>query len=186
MRDCRARAFERKGKKVAANLNQVQIIGRLGRDPEVRTIGQDATKIANLRVATSEYWRDKRTNERKEATEWHSVTVWAERSVEFCDKYLRKGDLVFVQGKLVTRKWTDQSNNERYSTEIHVRFASHQISSMEKSQGNGGGGGGDHGGGGYDDDGYSGGGGGNGGTGRLRERAQPRQVHDDLDDDIPF
>lgn len=97
-------------------LNQVQIIGFLGRDPEARTFPSGG-RVCNFTVATTEKWKDKQTGERKESTEWHRISAFG-RLAEVCDEYLRKGSLVFVQGKLTTRKWTDAQGVERYTTEI--------------------------------------------------------------------
>ncbi len=105
---------------MAGSLNQVILIGRLGADPEVRVM-QTGTKVCNLRVATSETWRDKNTGERKEKTEWHSVVIWNDALVGIIEQYLAKGMLVHVQGKLQTRKWQDQSGADRYSTEVVVQ-----------------------------------------------------------------
>lgn len=100
-------------------LNQVQIIGNLGADPEVKSF-QNGGRIANLRIATTEKWKDKNTGERKEKTEWHSVTIQGDGLVGVAEKYLRKGSKVFVQGKLQTRKWQDHAGSDRYTTEVVV------------------------------------------------------------------
>ena len=102
---------------MAGSVNKVILIGNLGRDPELRST-QDGTRIANLAVATSESWRDRASGERKERTEWHRVVIFNDRLAEIAEKYLRKGSKVYVEGALQTRKWTDQSGQERYSTEI--------------------------------------------------------------------
>lgn len=101
-------------------LNKVQLIGRLGRDPEVRTF-QNGGKIVTLRLATSETWKDKQTGERRERTEWHTVVIHNEAVGRIAEQYLRKGAEVYVEGKLETRKWQDQSGADHYSTEITVR-----------------------------------------------------------------
>lgn len=101
-------------------LNKVQIIGHLGRDPEVRTF-QNGGKVVNLRIATSETWKDKDSGERKERTEWHSVAIFNEGLARVAEQYLRKGSQVYVEGQLETRKWQDQSGADRYSTEIVLR-----------------------------------------------------------------
>lgn len=98
-------------------LNQVQLIGNLGADPEIRR-KQDGSPIANLRIATSESWRDRNTGEKKERTEWHSVVIFSEGLAKVAEQYLKKGMSVFIQGQLATRKWQDQSGNDRWSTEI--------------------------------------------------------------------
>lgn len=105
---------------MSQSINKAIIVGRLGRDPEIRTF-QNGGKMANLRIATSESWRDRDSGERKERTEWHSVAVHAEGAVKFAEQYMSKGDLIYVEGQLETRKWQDQSGNDRYSTEIVVR-----------------------------------------------------------------
>jgi single-strand DNA-binding protein len=101
-------------------LNKVQLIGHLGAAPEVRTF-TNGGKVANLRVATTETWKDKNTGERQERTEWHTVAVFSEGLVRVCENYLKKGSKVFVEGKLETRKWQDQSGNDRFSTEVVLR-----------------------------------------------------------------
>lgn len=105
---------------MAGSVNRVIIIGNLGRDPEVRSF-QNGGKICNLRVATSESWKDKQTGERKERSEWHSVAIMSEHLVRIAEQYLRKGSKVYIEGKLETRKWQDQSGQDRYSTEIVLR-----------------------------------------------------------------
>ncbi len=102
---------------MAGSVNKVILVGNLGRDPEVRFI-QDGSKVANLSVATSETWRDKQTGERREKTEWHRVTIWNQNLAEVAEKYLRKGSKVYLEGQLQTRKWQDQSGQDRYSTEV--------------------------------------------------------------------
>lgn len=102
-----------------SSVNKVILIGNLGQDPEVKSF-QNGGRIANLRIATSESWKDKQTGERKERTEWHSVTLNSDGLVGVAEKYLRKGSKVYIEGQLRTRKWQDQSGNDRYSTEITV------------------------------------------------------------------
>ena len=99
-----------------SSVNKVILIGNLGRDPEVRTT-QGGSKVANLSVATSERWKDRNTGEPKEQTEWHRVVVW-DKLAEICEQYLKKGSKVFLEGKLTTRKWTDNSGQDKYTTEI--------------------------------------------------------------------
>lgn len=172
-------------------MNRVTLIGHVGRDPETRSL-HNGERVANFSLATSESWRDKGSGERKEATEWHRIVVWNNTAVDFCDKYLRKGDFCLVEGKIKTRKWTDQQGVEKYSTEVHVESYGGQVTSLEKPAGNGEGRGG--GAGGYDDHGGYHGGGDGRATGNLRERAgeyrdpQPRARGgaNDLDDEIPF
>lgn len=98
-------------------LNEVKLVGYLGRDPEVRSF-QNGGKVCNLRIATSESWKDRNTGERREKTEWHSVAIHSEGLVDIAEKYLRKGSKVLISGKLQTRKWQDQSGTDRYSTEV--------------------------------------------------------------------
>ncbi|REC57579.1 single-stranded DNA-binding protein [Rhodosalinus sediminis] len=159
---------------MAGSVNKVILIGNLGRDPEVRTF-QNGGKVCNLRVATSETWRDRNTGERREKTEWHSVAIFNEALVRLAEQYLRKGSKVYLEGKLETRKWQDQSGQDRYSTEVVLRPYAGEMTFLDSRDGGGGGGGG----GGYvgppDDGGYGGGGpSGGGGGGR------------DYDDEIPF
>ena len=158
---------------MASSVNKVILIGNLGRDPEVRTM-QNGGKVCNLSVATSERWRDKNSGEMQEKTEWHRVVVFDEKIADICERYLKKGSKVYLEGTLQTRKWTDQSGVEKYTTEVVLqRFRGNLI--MLDARGEGGGdysGGGDYGQGGG---GYSGGGGGGGAP-----------SGGDLDDEIPF
>ena len=103
-----------------SSVNKVILIGNLGADPEVRSF-QNGGQVCNLRLATSESWKDKNTGERRERTEWHSVAVMAEPLVRFAERHLRKGSKVYIEGQLQTRKWQDQSGNDRYSTEVVLR-----------------------------------------------------------------
>ncbi|MCA0855872.1 single-stranded DNA-binding protein [Phaeobacter italicus] len=102
---------------MAGSVNKVVLIGNLGRDPEVRTF-QNGGKVCNLRIATSETWKDRNTGERREKTEWHSVSILSDGLVRIAEQYLRKGSKVYIEGKLQTRKWQDQSGQDRYSTEV--------------------------------------------------------------------
>jgi single-strand DNA-binding protein len=102
---------------MAGSVNKVILIGNLGKDPEIRTMGS-GDKIANLRIATSESWRDRTSGERKEKTEWHQVVIFNENLVKVAESYLKKGSTVYIEGALQTRKWTDQQGVEKYSTEI--------------------------------------------------------------------
>lgn len=102
---------------MAGSVNKVILVGNLGRDPEVRQL-QDGNPVVNLSVATSETWRDKNSGERRERTEWHRVVIFNERLADVAQKYLRKGSKVYLEGQLQTRKWTDQSGQERYTTEV--------------------------------------------------------------------
>lgn len=105
---------------MAGSVNKVTLIGNLGRDPEVRTF-QNGSKVCNMRIATSESWKDRNTGERKERVEWHSVAIFSEGLAGLAEKYLRKGSKVYIEGKLETRKWQDQSSADRYTTEITLR-----------------------------------------------------------------
>lgn len=105
---------------MAGSVNKAIIVGNLGRDPEIRTVAT-GSRIGNLSVATSESWRDKATGERKESTQWHRVVLFDERLCDVAEKYLRKGAKVYLEGQIETRKWIDQSGQDRYSTEIVLR-----------------------------------------------------------------
>ena len=167
---------------MAGSVNKVILVGNLGRDPEVRTF-QNGGKVCNLRIATSENWKDRNTGERKERTEWHSVAIFNENLARLAEQYLRKGSKVYIEGKLETRKWQDQSGQDRYSTEVVLRPYAGELTFLDtRSEGGGGAGGGggysDDRGGGYDDRAsYGGGGGGS---------SQPAPAGGDLDDEIPF
>ena len=127
---------------MAGSINKVIIVGNLGRDPEVRTT-QSGMKVVNLAVATSESWNDKASGERKELTEWHRIVIMNERLGDVAEKYLRKGSKVYLEGKLQTRKWTDQSGQERYSTEIMLGRFNGELVMLDRAAGTGGMGGGD-------------------------------------------
>lgn len=105
---------------MAGSVNKVILVGNLGRDPEVRTF-QNGGKVVNLRIATSERWRDRNTGENRERTEWHSVAIFNEQLAKVAEQYLRKGSKVYLEGQLETRKWQDQGGQERYTTEIVLR-----------------------------------------------------------------
>ncbi|MDF0594860.1 single-stranded DNA-binding protein [Psychromarinibacter halotolerans] len=167
---------------MAGSVNKVILIGNLGRDPEVRNF-QNGGKVCNLRIATSETWKDRNTGERRERTEWHSVAIFQEGLVRIAEQYLRKGSKVYIEGKLQTRKWQDQSGQDRYSTEV-VLQGYDGVLTMLDGRGEGGGGGG----GGYDDrGGYGGGssGGGYGGGSGGGGYGGPAPAGD-IDDEIPF
>jgi single-strand DNA-binding protein len=123
-------------------LNKVTLIGNLGKDPEVRRT-QDGRPIANLSVATSESWRDKTTGERKEKTEWHRVVIFNEGLAKVAEQYLRKGSKVYLEGALQTRKWTDQSGTDKYSTEVILQGFKCVLTMLDGRNGGGGGEGGD-------------------------------------------
>jgi single-strand DNA-binding protein len=171
---------------MAGSVNKVILIGNLGRDPEVRSF-QNGGKVCNLRIATSETWKDKNTGERREKTEWHSVAVFQEGLVRIAEQYLRKGSKVYIEGQLQTRKWQDQSGQDKYSTEVVLQGYGGTLTMLDGRDGGGGGAssGGDFGGGsGYDsghDSGYSG----SGGSGAAQGESSPAPSRD-LDDEIPF
>lgn len=125
---------------MANNLNRVMLIGSLGADPETKTFSNGG-RICNLRIATSEAWKDRATGQKKERTEWHSVSVTVEHTIRFCEDYLRKGSKVYIEGQLQTRKWQDQNGNDRYSTEIVVRPYGGQVMSLDRRGGGAQGGG---------------------------------------------
>ena len=167
---------------MAGSVNKVILIGNLGADPEIRSLGS-GDRVANLRVATSETWRDRNSGERKEKTEWHRVVVFNENIVKVCENYLRKGSTVYIEGAIQTRKWTDQSGQEKYSTEIVLQKFRGELTMLggrgeSAEQGEGGGYGG----------GYSGGPNNGFGSG-PRQGGGSRPSEDfsaNLDDEIPF
>ena len=185
---------------MAGSVNKVIIVGNLGRDPESRSF-QNGGKVVNLRIATSETWKDKMSGERKEKTEWHSVAIFNEGLANVAEKFLRKGSKVYIEGSLQTRKWQDQQGQDKYSTEIVLQGFNSVLTMLDGpggGQGGGQGGGGSRGGGGGD---WAGGGGGdygNGGGGRGGASgggnrggggfggSQGGGFADDLDDDVPF
>ena len=179
---------------MAGSLNKVMLIGNLGADPEIRSF-QNGGKVCNLRLATTETWKDRNTGERQERTEWHTVAIFSEGLVSVAERFLRKGSKVYVEGQLQTRKWQDQSGNDRYSTEVVLRGFNGTLTMLDGASG-GGGGGGQRGGygGGSGGGSYGGGssGGGNdggwnqGGGGSSGGRSGGGSNYDDLDDDIPF
>ena len=124
---------------MAGSVNKVILIGNLGADPEVRRT-QDGRPIANLSVATSETWRDKGTGERKEKTEWHRVVIFSEGLAKVAEQYLKKGAKVYIEGQLQTRKWTDQSGVEKYSTEVVLQGFNSNLTMLDGRGGGGGGG----------------------------------------------
>lgn len=178
---------------MAGSLNKVMLIGNLGADPEIRSF-QNGGRVANLRIATSETWKDKNTGERQERTEWHTVAIFSDGLVGVVERYVKKGSKVYVEGQLQTRKWQDQNGQDRYSTEVVIRGLNGSLTMLDGASG-GGGGGGRSGGGGYGGGG-SGNGGGNGGGGGGWNQGGGGSGgasggggaggYDDLDDDIPF
>jgi single-strand DNA-binding protein len=161
---------------MAGSVNKVILIGNLGADPEIRRT-QDGRPIANLRVATSESWRDKNSGERRERTEWHRVVIFNEGLCKIAEQYLRKGSKVYLEGQLQTRKWEDQSGQERYSTEVVLQGFNSALTMLDGRAGGEGGG-------------YASGGGsstsGGGDFGRSGPMDQGGGSAPDMDDEIPF
>jgi single-strand DNA-binding protein len=122
---------------MAGSVNKVILVGNLGRDPEVRSF-QNGGKVVNLRIATSENWRDKASGERKEKTEWHSVAIFNENIARVAEQYLKKGSKVYIEGQLETRKWQDQSGQDRYSTEVVIRQYKGELTLLDGRDGGGG------------------------------------------------
>ena len=179
---------------MAGSVNKVIIVGNLGRDPEVRSF-QNGGKVVNLRIATSETWRDKQSGERKERTEWHSVAIFNEALGKIAEQYLKKGSTVYIEGQLETRKWQDQSGQDKYTTEIVLRPYNGNLTLLGGRDGGSGGGGGYDDRGGYDEGsqggggGYGGGssgGGGRGGFGGGSGGGSGSGGRSDMDDEIPF
>ena len=189
---------------MAGSVNKVILVGNLGRDPESRSFSNGG-KVVELRIATSESWKDRNSGERKEKTEWHTVKVFNEGLANVAERFLRKGSKVYIEGALATRKWQDQSGADRYSTEIVLQGFNSVLTMLDGAPGAGAGGGGGRGGdewGGGNDDfagqssnrgggfgggagsGFGGGAGGGGGGGRAP--AGRSDFPDDLDDDVPF
>jgi single-strand DNA-binding protein len=166
---------------MAGSVNKVILVGNLGKDPEIRRT-QDGRAIANLSVATSESWRDKATGERKEKTEWHRVVIFNEGLAKVAEQYLKKGAKVYVEGQLQTRKWTDQSGAEKYSTEVVLQGFNSNLTMLDGRSGGGGGGG-------FADDNGGGDFGGSGPSSGSPRRMPPAGGGgrgNDMDDDIPF
>ena len=157
---------------MAGSVNKVILIGNLGADPEVRNT-QDGRPIVNLRLATSESWRDKSSGERREKTEWHRVVIFNEGLCRIAEQYLKKGSKVYLEGQLQTRKWQDQSGQDRYSTEVVLQGFNSQLTMLDGSQGGGEG---------RD----SGSGSGSGDFGRSSALGGGRSFDKELDDEIPF
>ncbi|WJS85958.1 single-stranded DNA-binding protein [Paracoccus sp. TOH] len=167
---------------MAGSVNKVILVGNLGQDPEIRTFPSGG-KVANLRIATSETWKDRNTGERRERTEWHTVAIYSEPLVRVAEQYLKKGSKVYVEGQLETRKWQDQSGNDRYSTEVALRPFRSELHMLDGRGAGGGGGGRDEG---YGGGGYGGGGYGGGASGGSPSGGGQSQSRPDFDDDIPF
>jgi single-strand DNA-binding protein len=180
---------------MAGSVNKVIIVGNLGRDPEVRSF-PNGGKVVNLRIATSETWRDKTSGERKERTEWHSVAIFNEALGKIAEQYLRKGSTVYIEGQLETRKWQDQSGADRYTTEVVLRQYRGELTLLGGRDGGGGGGGMPDDRDGYDDRGpaqgsgggarSSGGSAGGSGGGSAGGSGGFGGGRSDIDDDIPF
>ena len=162
---------------MAGSVNKVMLIGNLGKDPEVKTM-QNGGKVCNLSVATSESWKDKASGERKEKTEWHRVVVFNENIINVCENYLKKGAKVFVEGQLETRKWTDASGAEKYSTEVVLRPYRGELTMLD-SRGGAAGGTNDNGGG-FSERPQAQAAAGGGGQWQQQSKGN------DFDDDIPF
>lgn len=160
---------------MAGSVNKVILIGNLGRDPEIRSF-QNGGKVCNLRIATSETWKDKNTGERREKTEWHSVAVFQEGLVRIAEQYLRKGSKVYIEGQLQTRKWQDQSGQDKYSTEVVLQGYGGTLTMLDGRDGGGPSSGGEFGGGSSYDS-------GGGGAPQGEISSAPSR---DLDDEIPF
>ena len=149
---------------MSGSLNKVQIIGHLGQDPEIRTF-QNGGKVTNLSVATSQRWKDRNTGEKRERSEWRRVAIFAEHAAGYAERYLRKGSKVYIEGQLETRKWQDQSGQDRYTTEVVVRPYSGSVIGLDRAT-----------------DAQQGGNRSQGGDGYQGGQAPPS----DLDDEIPF
>jgi single-strand DNA-binding protein len=158
-----------------AGVNKVILVGNLGKDPESRTF-QNGGEVVSFSVATSENWKDRNTGERKEKTEWHNVSIFSEGLARVAKSYLRKGSKVYLEGQLETRKWQDQSGNDRYSTDVVLRQFNSAMVLLDSREGGGGGRGAfnDE----FDDSGAA--------PARAQSRPQPAAFDTDLDDDVPF
>ncbi len=165
---------------MAGSVNKVILIGNLGADPEVRNM-QDGRPVVNLRLATSESWRDKATGERRERTEWHRVVIFNEGLARIAEQYLRKGSKIYVEGQLQTRKWTDQNGQDRYTTEVVLQGFKGELTMLDSRASAGAGAGG-----GFGDSGGFGAGGGMDAPAQGSGGGQPKDFSRDLDDDVPF
>ena len=164
-----------------AGVNKVILVGNLGADPEARSLNNGG-EVVNMRVATSEQWKDRDGN-RQERTEWHNVVIFNENLGRVAKSYLRKGSKVYLEGQIQTRKWTDQSGNDRYTTEVVLQRFRGELVLLDSREGGGGGRGA------FSDDfgdDFGGAGGGGGGASRPQSRPQPAAFDTDLDDDVPF
>ena len=165
-----------------AGVNKVILVGNLGADPEARSLNNGG-EVVNIRVATSESWKDREGN-RQERTEWHNVVIFNENLGKVAKSYLRKGSKVYLEGQIQTRKWQDQSGNDKYTTEVVLQRFRGELVLLDSREGSGGGSGRDFG---VGED-FSGGGGysGSGGGSQKQQRPQPAAFDTDLDDDVPF
>jgi single-strand DNA-binding protein len=182
---------------MAGSVNKVILVGNLGADPEIKSF-QNGGKVCNIRIATSESWKDKNTGERQERTEWHNVAIFGEGLAGVAERFLKKGSKVYVEGQIRTRKWQDQSGADRYTTEVVLQGPGAVMTMLDGPQGGGGGAGGGGGqrSGGWNEGGSGGGssGGGSygggrssgGGGGGAPSSGSRGGFADDLDDDIPF
>lgn len=173
---------------MAGSVNKVILIGNLGADPEIKSF-QNGGKIANIRIATSEQWKDRMSGERKERTEWHNVVINGDGLVGVVERYLKKGSKVYIEGSLRTRKWQDRDGNDRYTTEVVVAGMGGALTMLDGAPGGGGarsndgwGNGGGSGGSSWD----QGGGAPSGGSGSGGGSGGRAPFDDDLDDDVPF
>ena len=161
-----------------AGVNKVILVGNLGADPEARSLNNGG-EVVNMRIATSESWKDK-DGQRQERTEWHNIVIFNENLGRVAKSYLRKGSKVYIEGQIQTRKWTDQTGNDRYTTEIVLqRFRGELVLLDARGEGGGSGGG-------FGGDEYGSSGGGFGGGSKPQSRPQPAAFDSDLDDDVPF
>ena len=183
---------------MSGSVNKVILIGNLGADPEVRSF-QNGGKVANLRLATTESWKDRTSGEKQERTDWHTVAIFGEGLVGVAERFLRKGSKIYVEGQLRTRKWADKDGNDRYTTEVVLQGPGAVMTMLDGKPGGGGGGGGDYGGGGgggrssgggsgggrgFNDSGSGGGGSSDGSGGGWGSTGGG--FDDDLNDDVPF
>jgi single-strand DNA-binding protein len=171
---------ERMERAMAGSVNKVILIGNLGADPEIRRT-QDGRPVANLRLATSDSWRDKATGERREKTEWHRVVIFNENLCRIAEQYLKKGSKVYIEGALQTRKWQDQSGQDRYSTEVVLQGFRGELTLLDRAGSSSGGSGGDFGG-----DEAGGEFGSSGPTRKVAAAAGAGAARGDMDDEIPF
>ena len=162
---------------MAGSVNKVILVGNLGADPEIRRLNS-GDPVVNLRIATSETWRDKNSGERKEKTEWHNVVIFNDSLAKVAEQYLKKGMKVYIEGQLQTRKWTDQQGQDRYTTEVVLQNFRGELTLLDRAGGGGGGDGFDQGGGEFGAAGPT--------AGRDRQPAMSGSRRNELDDDIPF